>query len=45
MHQLILGHSRLDVTQGIYTYEDRQEQHESLTKLGDAMRNDGQATR
>jgi integrase len=41
--QLILGHSRLAVTQEIYTHEDRQAQRDALTKLGDTLRNDGQA--
>jgi integrase len=42
--QLILGHSRLAVTQEIYTHEDRQAQHDGLTRLSDALQNDGQAT-
>jgi hypothetical protein len=45
VHHLILGHSRLAVTLEIYTREDRQAQHDALAKLGDALRNDGQATR
>lgn len=43
--QLILGHSRLAVTQEIYTHEDRQAQHDALSRLSDALRNDGQAAR
>jgi integrase len=42
--QLILGHSRLAVTQEIYTHEDRQAQHDALAKLSDALRADWQAT-
>ena len=38
--QLILGHSRLAVTQEIYTHEDRQAQHDALTKISAALRND-----
>lgn len=36
--QLILGHSRLAVTQEIYTHEDREAQHEALTKISRALR-------
>ena len=39
--QLILGHSRLAVTQEIYTHEDRQAQHDALTKISKALRADG----
>jgi hypothetical protein len=39
--QLILGHSRLAVTQEIYTHEDHQVQHEALTKISHALRDDG----
>jgi len=39
--QLILGHSRLAVTQEIYTHEDRQAQHDALRKLSAALRADG----
>jgi integrase len=35
--QLILGHSRLAVTQEIYTHEDRQAQHEALQRISDAL--------
>lgn len=42
--QLILGHSRLAVTQEIYTHEDRQAQHDALTKISAVLRSDGQAT-
>jgi hypothetical protein len=42
--QLHLGHSRLAVTQEIYTHENRQAQHDALAKLGDTLRNEGQAT-
>ena len=38
--QLILGHSRLAVTQEIYTHEDRQAQHDALTKISRALRDD-----
>jgi integrase len=38
--QLILGHSRLGVTQEIYTHEDRQTQHDALQRISDAL-NDG----
>jgi integrase len=37
--QLILGHSRLAVTQEIYTHEDRQAQRNALTKISAALRN------
>jgi hypothetical protein len=40
--QLILGHSRLAVTQEIYTHEDRQAQHDALTKISKALRDDRQ---
>ena len=43
--QLILGHSRLAVTQEIYTHEDWQAQHDALSKISAALRNEGQATR
>ena len=43
--QLILGHSRLAVTQEIYTHEDRQTQHDALTKISAALRNDRQTAR
>lgn len=43
--QLILGHSRLAVTQEIYTHADRQAQHDALSKISAALRNEGQATR
>jgi site-specific recombinase XerD len=36
--QLILGHSRLAVTQEIYTH-DRQAQHDALNKISAALRN------
>ena len=39
--QLILGHSRLAVTQEIYTHEDHQAQHDALTKISHALRDDG----
>jgi integrase len=39
--QLILGHSRLALTQEIYTHEDRQAQHDALTKISAALRNEG----
>ena len=39
--QIILGHSRLAVTQEIYTHEDRQAQHDALTKISKALRDDG----
>jgi integrase len=39
--QLILGHSRLAVTQEIDTREDRQAQHDALTKISRALRHDG----
>ena len=39
--RLILGHSRLAVTQEIYTHEDRQAQHDALAKLSDALRTMG----
>jgi len=35
--QLILGHSRLAVTQEIYTHEDRQAQHDALSRISDAL--------
>jgi integrase len=38
--QLILGHSRLAVTQEIYTHEDRQAQRDALTKISLALRAD-----
>jgi integrase len=41
--QLILGHSRLAVTQEIYTHEDLQAQHDALVRLSDAL-NDGQVS-
>ena len=41
--QPILGHSRLAVTQEIYTHEDRQAQHDALSKISAALRNEGQA--
>ena len=40
--QLILGHSRLAVTLEIYTHEDRQSQHDALTRISEALRGDGQ---
>jgi integrase len=40
--QLILGHLRLAVTLEIYTHEDRQLQHDALTKISEALRGDGQ---
>jgi integrase len=40
--QLILGHSRMAVTQEIYTHEDRQTQRDALTKISAALRDDGQ---
>ena len=42
--QLILGHSRLAITLEIYTHEDRQAQHDALTKISDALRADGNPT-
>ena len=36
--QLILGHSRLAVTQEIYTHEDRRAQHDALEKISAALR-------
>lgn len=39
--QLILGHSRLAVTQEIYTHEDREAQRDALRKLSAALRADG----
>jgi integrase len=39
--QLILGHSHLAVTQEIYTHEDKQAQHDALTMISDALRQDG----
>jgi integrase len=42
--QLILGHSRLAITQEIYTHENWQAQRDSLTKLGDSLRKNGKAT-
>ena len=39
--QLILGHSRLAMTLEIYTHEDRQAQHDALTKISEALRDDG----
>ena len=38
--QLILGHSRLAVTLEIYTHEDRQAQHEALSKVSAALGHD-----
>jgi integrase len=38
--QLILGHSRMAVTQEIYTHEDRQAKLDALTKISAALRND-----
>jgi integrase len=38
--QLILGHSRLAVTQEIYTHEDQQAQHDALTKISQTLRDD-----
>lgn len=39
--QLILGHSRLAVTQEVYTHEDRQAQHDALMKISKELRADG----
>jgi integrase len=39
--QLILGHSRLAVTQEIYTHEDRQAQHNALAKISKALADEG----
>jgi integrase len=36
--QLILGHSRLAITQEIYTHEDRQAQHDALAKISRTLR-------
>jgi integrase len=41
--QLILGHSRLAITQEIYTHEDIQAQRDALTKLGDVLGDEKQA--
>ena len=38
--QLILGHSRMAVTQEIYTHEDRQAKLDALTKISAALRSD-----
>lgn len=38
--QLILGHSRMAVTQEIYTHEDRQAQRDALSKISQALRAD-----
>jgi integrase len=35
--QLILGHSRLAVTQEIYTHGDRQAQHDALSRISEAL--------
>ena len=39
--QLILGHSRLSVTQEIYTHEDRQAQREALQRISGVLCDDG----